>query len=265
MRIWIRVLILLCITTLHVSAQPNKTTKSKGQSPRPEEPVTFQIEHQNISTDTQNKPNTRPPRWYTSAEWWLFIATVGTLIAIACQARESAKATKAMLRSIKLQEIGLRQWVDVENWKTGPTEFFNYTVARTGGKVLARPESVTIEIFFDVVNGSPRPLAVQKVFTDVHIEGRKGWQNSVSTDKSLVPPEGKHPITVQTTLVGDEIDRYILNKLLVSVSGRVFYKDGMGDENEQPFTQYIECGISGAKFTTYLGKAPTQKDQAENS
>jgi hypothetical protein len=105
---WAKIAALFCVIAGHISAQPNKTPKSKDQSSCPKEPITLQIEHQEIARDAQRQTSTSPPRWYESPEWWLFIAAMGTLIAIVYQARESAKATQAMRDGIKLQSESLR-------------------------------------------------------------------------------------------------------------------------------------------------------------
>lgn len=191
------------------------------------------------------------------------LVIVGAITAyyIAKQARETKLATQAMQRSTRLQEVGLRQWVDTDNWTISATKYIHYVLGRLIGQIKEKPETIDIEITFDVVNSSPRPLTVQKVAADVHIAGRQDWQNIVSDDKNHVPPEGKHHVVLPVTLTGDEVDRYILDRLQVSVSGRVFYEDGLGNGNEQTFSECAKCGVNGSKFFAYIGKAPTEQSQ----
>ena len=43
----------------------------------------------------------RPPHWYSSSEWWIVIIAALTGIAVAWQARETAKATRAVERNTR--------------------------------------------------------------------------------------------------------------------------------------------------------------------
>jgi hypothetical protein len=193
--------------------------------------------------------------WYASPDWWLVIFAGLTGGAIIYQATEMKRATEAMKESTKLQEIGLRQWVDEENWEIRSTEFVGY--GRQGRTISGKPDKVTINITFDIVNSSPRPLTIQKVEANIHIAGRKDWESVVSDDKRLLAPEQKHPVILPVPLIGDEIDRYILNELMVSISGQIFYADGLGKSNEQTIGNVATCGVSGARFMRYTGKTPT--------
>jgi hypothetical protein len=199
-----------------------------------------------------------PPHWYESTEWWLVIIAGLTGVAIAYQAREMKRATEAMKESTRLQEIGLRQWVDVENWEIRSSDYLHYSIANR--KVVEKPGKVTINITFDVVNSSPRPLTIQRVEADIHIAGRKDWESIVTGDKSLLAPEQKHPVILPIALIDDEIDRYVLDDLVVSISGRIFYEDGLGKSNEQTIGNVATCGVSGRRFMKYKGKTPTGHD-----
>jgi hypothetical protein len=179
------------------------------------------------------------------------------------QATETAKATEAMRESTKLQEIGLRQWIDLENWHIAANEYIHYVLSRTN-TVASRPESVIINITFDIVNDSPRPLTVQGVNANIHVAGRTDWKNIVSDEENLVAPQAMHPVILPVTLIGEEVDRYILNRLEISISGRAFYEDGLQNRNEQVFAKVAHCGINGSNFLRYLGKAPTEQKQTGN-
>ncbi len=168
-----------------------------------------------------------------------------------------------MRRSIALQEIGLRQWISFDEWRIVAKEYISYTLSRTQSTVDRKPESIVINITFDIVNGSPRPLTTQGVNANVHVAGRTDWTNIVSEERTLVAPNGTHPVILPIALTGDEVDRYILNKLEVSISGRAFYEDGLSIQNEQTFAKVAQCGVSGSKFLKYLGKGPNKKEQDE--
>src|SRR5580700_3717971 len=105
-------IVCVCILASFISAQPNKTAQKKQPDPQPKEPITVVVEEQKISAaDAYQKPDNNSPHWYTALkkpEWWLFIAAVFTLGAVIYQARESARATKAMHDGIKLGSESLR-------------------------------------------------------------------------------------------------------------------------------------------------------------
>jgi hypothetical protein len=250
---------LFCIS-VRVSGQPNQTSNSKDRNPDPKCPASISSEDHSVTNYYPQKAEADPPKWYTPFErpdWWLVVIAAATGLAIAYQAREMKRATEAMKESTKLQEIGLRQWVDVENWEIRAAEYVVYQMAARGRTILSRPDKVTIDIMFDVVNSSPRPLTVQQVIADVHVAGRKDWQNVISDDTRLLAPEGKRPVILAVTLIGDEIDRYILDDLMISINGRVFFKDGLGKINDQPVGNVGTCGVNGYRFMKYIGKTQT--------
>ena len=102
----------VCIAASPVSAQPNKAPQKKQTESQPKEPITVVVEEQKISTaGAEEKADDHSPHWCAALkrpEWWLFIAAVFSFGAIADQARESARATKAMRDGIKLQSESLR-------------------------------------------------------------------------------------------------------------------------------------------------------------
>lgn len=247
----------------HSREQKQKPNSATQQTDNPATQTVVVVDQQ-TPRGQEEKHSTNPPSYLSrlfSPEnlpnvALAFVAAI-TAYFIAVQARETRRATEAMQRSTRLQEIGLRQWVDVHNWKIA-TKYFHHVMTRYG-KVMEKPPAIEMQITFDVINSSPRPLTVQKVSADVHVAGRKDWEGIATSNKLGVPPEGDYPVSLSVTLTGDEVDRYILDKLLISISGRVFYEDGIGKNNEQPFSQYADCGISGARF--YSSKnTPTEQD-----
>jgi len=58
------------------------------------------------------------------------------------QVRESAKATQAMRDSIRLQESGMIQWLELEKWRSKTVRQVDY------------PENVFLRIEVDIVNKS---------------------------------------------------------------------------------------------------------------
>ena len=142
----LRFLTCVCLVTSFVTAQPNKTPQKKQPSTPPKEPITVVVGEQKISTGgAEEKAVDNSQHWRTALkrpEWWLFIAAVLTFFAIIYQAREAAKATKAMRDGIRLQSESLRPRLTIG----GSTSPF---VDMVGGKV------VLVDVVFINTGGTP--------------------------------------------------------------------------------------------------------------
>jgi hypothetical protein len=99
------------------------------------------------------------PRWYRLFAWPDGITTWAvllTLLAIAEQTHQTAKAaqatkasSEAMLKSVELQSLAYKQWVDVTKWKTA------FVRDEKNGKYL--------RIQFDIVNPTNFPLTISQI------------------------------------------------------------------------------------------------------
>lgn len=92
-----------------------------------------------------------PQHWYTSAEWWLFILSIPTLIVLGWQAKETRRAAEAARDSIRLQEAQFDQAVNLTNWRTN------------------EPKENRLEIRVDLVN----PTAFHMTLNDSYIRFRR--------------------------------------------------------------------------------------------
>ena len=86
---------------------------------------------------------------------------VPTLYAIWRQVKESAAATKAMRESIRIQEAGMQQWIDVE------------TRGMETSAKWVRPVSFRLQ--FEAINNTPWLLTIQKIETTVSLWAEK-WE-----------------------------------------------------------------------------------------
>jgi hypothetical protein len=94
---------LACVFAVLMSGQPYQATRTdnhstKAQGPPPPSAV-------NNCCDCTTAPNydlNKSPKWYVSAEWWIVIVAALTLIAVAYQSRETARAAKAAQASTEL-------------------------------------------------------------------------------------------------------------------------------------------------------------------
>jgi hypothetical protein len=227
-------ILLLCAFAGRVAAQPNKTTSSKHTSAQPETP--FRIEHQEITAEAKDKSQPSSPPWYTSPEWWLFIANVGVLFAIIYQARKSSEATTEMRKSIQLQETAMRQWVATEDWKV---DF----------RMLRKDEGV-LDFQIYVVNPSKLPLTFRVLsisFDQQHVE---------SGNKTLLVPDERYYVYFAIHLDAAQTARYISDTIRLDLVGNIFYRDTFEKERIQIFGKTCVLGSTQAMFMPYQGVLP---------
>jgi len=176
-----------------------------------------------------------------SAEWSLVIVGVVTAVVIGYQAYETRRATKAMQRSteatvksVRLQETALRQWVDIEKWRAMP--------------YLREDGVLTLHIEFDVVNPTNLPLTLNAVSTIID-----GQQGSIS-QKNLLPPKNRHAVAMPIKITQEQLLKWKQDKIGFPVSGQVIYEDILEQVRPQPFGGMIACSEkNGVVFMRFHG------------
>jgi hypothetical protein len=173
-------------------------------------------------------------RWPDGPTTWVVILT---LIAIAEQAQESAKATHAMRRSTDLQVIGLNQWVEVENWQGGADIF----------KPDTEPEEPDHLMFeFAIVNPTNYPLILKSANWKI------GGQEDSIAPNCIIPPKGRHPTITSYDLTPEDMLGYAERKkaLKLEVSGTIDFEDVLHNPQTQPFWVAFHCVFESGIWIT---------------
>jgi len=260
---------ILFIFALNMAGQPNATSHKNNTSAEPKSPAMPTLENKGVTADHAEQSDNDPPKWYAPAErpdWWLVVIAGLTGLAIAYQAREMTRATGAMRESTKLQEVGLRQWIDVGDWAITPSEMLHYAMT-SDRRITQKPEEIKLEIQFRVLNNTPRAITIMNITTNIHILGRADWKQFVMDEESIVTPNGSHPAFVIVTLKDGEVDLYILKSIPISFVAKIAYRDAMGKPNDQSFPMLFECNRNGFVTMGYKGKYPAERktdDQNQN-
>lgn len=92
---------IVCCIAVHLFAKPNDRATKNENATADHAPHTVTFVNNEESTAKAETAHSRPPRWYTSSEWWLVIIAALTGLAIAYQARETARATGAIERQVE--------------------------------------------------------------------------------------------------------------------------------------------------------------------
>ena len=79
------------------------------------------------------------------------IVAIYTLKIIVRQTKATETAAEATEKSVKLQEVAMRQWVSIENWN---------------GQIVTRQGERILEFTFDIVNRTKSPLKLEFVMTN---------------------------------------------------------------------------------------------------
>jgi hypothetical protein len=108
--------VLLLSTVAHPSKKDQSSDLAQNNTPDKAAPSSFYVSNQTTYPKTGDGENkSQPP--LKNPEWWLFAIAIPTLIYVGKQARSTADAAEATLKSVKLQEAQLRQWVDIDDWE----------------------------------------------------------------------------------------------------------------------------------------------------
>jgi hypothetical protein len=226
----------LLVVAVNVSGQPNQAANDKHKQTQERNAIAGAPEtQQNASAAKQGNgdSNGKPSKWYTAIErpeWLLTVAAFLTLVVVTWQSVATARATKAMQKSVTLQEANMRQWVDVE-------------IVGVQHVPIASPQGeLVIQIKFKAVNNTSLPFKIKKVVT--HISRNREpekmeWEIFEVEDEVTLPPskearESSYPFFAILELEGPAIKTYLDDKFLLSIGGCVFIEPAVGSQKLHP-------------------------------
>lgn len=172
------------------------------------------------------------------AEWVLAIVGAFILIAIWHQARETSRSVKTAQKSLELQEILHRQWVNVEHWK-GDADF------------ASGDQQAKLKIGFDVLNPTSMPVTLD--YIQATIASCHNAQNFDQAVKSTLAPQKAYAITIGRMLCPEEVSRLSESGLQLTVSGSIRYTDAFENKRTQQFAIVCAYSARGASFTPWEG------------
>ncbi len=209
----------------------------------------------NRSGQTQaDHPAQKAPEPHTGIEWsnWALVG-VGllTFLAVWMQVRESARATRAMRDSIRLQEAGAQQWIEVGNWKSE-------------GQDTARGKGV--QITAEITNPTSFPLMISNIQIRMGCRtyglGTSTW---IRGDYYLLP---KNPLIATFHFWFTDIgqDQEFQNRRLhFDIKGSLSYIDALKNGKTQTLEGVLTCSSKRTYFTPGDGAMePKDSDQPQN-
>jgi hypothetical protein len=170
------------------------------------------------------------PTWYKSPEWALVAVGIATLVLIWYQARETARTTKAMRASTELQEVRLRQWVQLRNWQN---------TRRVSGDAS---EQRTLDIEFEIVNPTKMPLSLRSIRVSI------GQQRTEHDETIVMVPDEAYTYILPIALDLEQDKQYCEAKLVFAVRGSIVSVDALGKWRDQSFTGLLACNKTGTMF-----------------
>jgi hypothetical protein len=185
------------------------------------------------------------PWWHVFFAWpegvtaLLIAFTLCAIIWQAWETRKAAEATKesatAALKSVKLQEAQLKQWVELDEWD-GRSEHFFPKATRT-----------TYWMTFWVTNPTKMPLTLKKVYITVP-DGRPVL---LSEDDSVIAPENGHRIKWPTVIADETMKRLVEGRWEFTLIVDVDFVDVFGDPKHSQFTVACKCRSTNCEVNEY--------------
>lgn len=170
------------------------------------------------------QPTTPQPPQEETARWVLVLVGIVTAGFIGWQSWETRRSANAMRDSIRLQEVQMKQWVELGNWK--------------GGGIISKDDNDNTFLMFqfDIYNPTDHGITLGGIKWDIG-----GQQDSIEIN-ALLPPNRGHPTAISYAPTSDEIVRYDASTPLeLTVKGLVDFTDMMGKEHNQPFGIHFHC------------------------
>jgi hypothetical protein len=162
----------------------------------------------------------------------LGVASILTLVVLYGQVKE-------LRNQIRLQERGLRQWVNTRDWKSSLTE----KRSASGRRIL--------EISFLISNATKAPIMLILVSTTA--KGRTGviGADAFPNNTMLLP---SNPIRhrVYVPLSDEEVTRYSTSGIKLKIGGDIRYTDALEDSWGQTFSLSLTTCSGGTTSDGYL-------------
>ena len=141
-------------------------------------------------------------------------------------ARRNAKAAKIsaefMVRQVKLQEAGMRQWVNLEKWTTGSSPI--------------RPKNELV-VEFQIVNPTQVPLTLDAVLNKIG-----GGQSNDQGITGLLAPGNPYIVTLPMRLSDEQMAAFDQANLVLTVRCDILFTDAMERKWQQIFGRMMVCG-----------------------
>jgi len=183
---------------------------------------------------------------------WGTIIAIRTLNTIKEQTQATRIAAEATEKSVRLQEVNLRQWVTIENWCSV-------------GVWIPEGGALSLHVQFDVVNPTNLPLTLDSVFIMFACHGGTD-QGSKIGRKNLVPPGKGHPVVTSIKITEEQSLKWEdLKELVFFVNGYIEFEDVLKEVRNQPFNGLIGCSKKGGvRFIPPYGAGLYIPDQKKN-
>jgi hypothetical protein len=155
-------------------------------------------------------------------------------------------SAESALRSVKLQEAQLRQWLDIEEVNLQSTPIQGNTV------------EATLTISFQINNPTKMVLALKEITTNLFDEGPE----SCALEYTLAPDHG-YPFQMDIIISGQSFRKYMKDVFVIPVSGLIGFDDAFGERQHYGFGFACHCRYPNwFQLRTYEGKIP-QKESGD--
>lgn len=139
-------------------------------------------------------------------------------------AEATQKSAESTLRSVKLQEAQLRQWVDIDDWEC----FFPNTIQN---------RTNAVKISFWIIN----PTKLLMTLKTVNIKAGTYGAFALSYP-NLLPPSKKYQQDMSINLSDAELDLMRRSNFVITVNVDVSFDDAFGGSPKQHFRVMLRCG-----------------------
>lgn len=169
--------------------------------------------------------------WPEGITAWLLLLTLG---AIFWQAQATADSAAAAFKSVQLQEVQFKQWVEIALWE-------NLT-----HHIQPSATEATLTLNFEVGNATKFPLTLRGLTTT------KGAHSSSVSTEFLIAPDDSYSAFFAFDVTPAELELYRRNQLIVTLSIEAMIRDVLErDCPAQRFTQTVIFGPTKCEATAH--------------
>lgn len=176
------------------------------------------------------------------ADWGYWAFTMMLVVVGLFQVWILGRQARILERQAKLQEVSVRQWVNMRNWACSLSDR------------KAPPDF--LDVRFDIANCTRLPLTLHEV--GVTFIGGEQYRVSCT---HLLAPDALYQIAAPFELTSEQKSAYLDSKLVLEIDVSVIYEDILGSRQDQPSGFRCLFSPSGVSLQPRPVRAPRPASQ----
>jgi hypothetical protein len=173
------------------------------------------------------------------------------------------RTLNAIKRQTDIQSAAMQQWIDVTAITVSNSDL-------TDGMGKEEKYAV-VRIEFDATNNTAYPLKIKEIAAKIstnRLQGKEQWKPVEMLVNVTLPPSGTakrnfYPFFIPAFIEGGKVEDFLGGHLYCTISGRVYFRDCLGVDQEQLFGGIYVCAPNKVTVVSHRVRDPETHEAAD--